>query len=149
MKRESMGGWLEVLSLLSVIRMADAITGGHSLYRFLLLHTGAVIAFTVGVRSLLLVKPFERWNDDISDRQRFSETVGFVLGLLYGLGCSVSAYLTNWPFDPATVLQTPQDGGWLSVGGGFVLVILGGGLAGWWLGGVGSIALGLIGRFPS
>ena len=144
-----MGGWPGVLALLIIIRIADAITGGHSLYRFLLLHTGAVIAFTIGVRSLLLMRPYQKWNDDISDRQRFSETVGFVLGLLMGLGCSVSAYLTNWPFDLAAVLQIPQDGGWLALAMSFVLVVLAGGLGGWWLGGVGSIALELIGRFPS
>jgi len=92
-----MDGWLGVLALLIIIRIADGITGGHSLYRFMLVHTGAVIAFIVGVRSLLLMKPFKKWDDDISDRQRFSETVGFVLGLLLGFGCSVSAYLTNWP----------------------------------------------------
>lgn len=110
-KKRTVRQCLRVLGLLVVIRTVDAVTGRNSLYRFGLVHTSAVIAFTVGVGSLLLMGPFQKWNDDISDRQRFSETVGFAFGLFMGLGCSVSAYLTNWPFDLATVLPTPQDGG--------------------------------------
>ena len=90
----------------------------------------------------------EKWNDDIGNRQRFSETVGFALGMLLGLGCAISAYLTNWPLDLASVLETPQDGHWLAMAVGALLVVLAGGLAGWWLGGLGSLVLEVIGRFP-
>jgi hypothetical protein len=139
---------LEVLLLLIIIRSADAITGGHSLNRFGLVHFGALTAFAAGVRSLLLKGPFGKWND-ISDRQSFSEAAGFALGILLGLVCSVSAYLTHWPLDLATAVQAPQEGHWLAIAAGFGLVVFAGGFAGWWPRALGSIALQLVGRFPS
>lgn len=77
--------------LLIIVCMADAITGRNGLYRFDLVHHGALIALAIGVRSLLPMGRFEKWKHDINDRRRFSGTAGSALGIVMGLGCAVSS----------------------------------------------------------